>query len=66
MHSSMVNDIHGVWDFFSLHQWRLVMAELGELCEELDRTLLELMDGLKALSSLRNKYRDAVKEVGII
>lgn len=42
------------------------MAELKELCEELDRTLLELMDGLKGLSSLRNKYRDVVKEVGII
>lgn len=40
------------------------MAELKEVCEGLDQALLELMDSLKALSTLRNKYRDAVKEVG--
>lgn len=42
------------------------MTELGEVYEELDRTLLEHMDALKELSSLRNKYSDVVKEVGTI
>lgn len=44
-----------------------VMAEAKrrELCEELDRSLLEVMESLKQLSSLRNKYREDVKEVGI-
>lgn len=37
-----------------------------EVCEELDRTILEFMNSLKELSSLRNKYRDVVKEVGTV
>lgn len=42
------------------------MADLSEVCEELDKTLLELMGYLRELSSLRNKYRDEVKEVRAI
>lgn len=42
------------------------MSEAREVCELLDQTLLELMDCLKELSSIRNKYSQVVKEVGII
>ncbi len=38
----------------------------SEVCERLDDTLLGLMESLKELSSLRNRYRDVVREVGII
>lgn len=37
-----------------------------ELCEELDKTLLEVMAYLKQLSLLRTRYSDAVREVSII
>ncbi len=40
-----------------------MICAMAEVCEDLDRTLLELMDRLKELSALRNKYRDVVKEV---
>lgn len=42
------------------------MSEAREICEELDKTLLELMDSLKELSSIRNKYSEVVKEVSTI
>ena len=37
-----------------------------EVCEELDKTVLEAMSYLKQLSLLRTTYGDAVREVGII
>lgn len=38
----------------------------SEVFERLDDTLLRLMESLKELSSLRNRYRTVVKEVSII
>ncbi len=35
-----------------------------QLCEELDKTLLELMGSLQQLSEARKKYGAAVSEVG--
>lgn len=39
---------------------------MREVCEELDSTLLELMDALSQLSRLRNRYGEDIKEVGVI
>ena len=40
--------------------------ELRQVCEELDKTLVELMGSMKDLSSLRNKYKETVKEVSTV
>lgn len=42
------------------------MSEAREICEQLDKVLLELMGGLRELSSVRNKYGEVVKEVSTI
>lgn len=44
----------------------MTALEVKEVCEELDKILVELMGSFKDLSSLRNKYRETVKEVGIV
>ena len=44
----------------------MAAVETAELCEELDGTLLEVMDCLKQLSRLRNQFGEDVKEVCII
>ena len=41
------------------------MRKLSEVCEELDKVLIEVMATLDELSSLRAKYSDAVSEVRI-
>ena len=41
-------------------------SEMQQVCERLDSTLFRLMESLKELSSLRNRYQEVVKEVGII
>ena len=39
------------------------MAQVTEVCEELDKVLLEFMSTLQELSQLREQYAAAVKEV---
>lgn len=41
------------------------MGEVEQVCEELDRTLLELMDSLQQLAEARKKYNAAVSEVSV-
>lgn len=64
----MIFDIHelAVRDDSGLIRIKDNMSEAREICEELDKTLLELMDSLKELSSIRNKYSEVVKEVSTI